>query len=239
MIENIYTEIYIVIFALAFLFFLFSKVNINHLVIVIILILISYALYFYLNKLSGDKETSIAYIQNTIDTDIKDRKEVNEKLFYIDKFPKKIKFLKQNTKLVDIVTNLRFIRKFNKTIYGDIILNANKLMKVYIYVLAGRYDVEVYLSVFTDIKDNILELMQSLIIVIPEKMKHTYGIDTYAEISNSLQAFSEYSQEMLVTLEKYAKIHEQKVYIPDSKWKAYNIAKELFFPIVENLNKEQ
>jgi hypothetical protein len=239
MIANIYTEFYVAIFTLAFLFFLFSKVNINKLVIVIILILISYALYFYLNTLSANKETNIAYVQNTIDTDIQDRKEVNEKNFYIDKFPKKIKYLKQNTKLVDIITNLRFIRKFNKTIYGDIILNANKLMKVYIYILAGRYDAEVYLSIFTDIKDNILELIQSLIIIIPEKLKHTYGIDTYAEISNSLQEFTQYSQEMLITLEKYAKIHEKKVYIPDTKWKAYNVAKEMFFPIAENLNKEQ
>jgi septum formation topological specificity factor MinE len=50
--------------------------------------------------------------------------------------------------------------------------------------------------------------------------------------------FTEYSQEMLRILEKYAKIHVKKVHIPDNKWKAYNIARELNFPIFENLNME-
>jgi ABC-type multidrug transport system fused ATPase/permease subunit len=238
MFENVYTEVYIIMIILALLFFLFSKISINHLIIVIIILLISYALYFYLQRISNDKQNNIAYVQNTLDMDIKDRTETNEKLFYIDKFPKKIKYLKNNEKLIDIITNIRFIKKFNKTRYGDIILNANKLMKVYIYILSGRYDVEIYLPIFTDIRDNILELMNSLIMIIPEKLKHTYGLDTYAEIGNSLQMFTEYSQEMLRILEKYAKIHVKKVHIPDNKWKAYNIARELNFPIFENLNME-
>jgi len=239
MFENVYTEIYIIMIILALLFFLFSNVSINRLIIVIIILLISYALYFYLQRVSKDKESNIAYVQNTLDTDIKDRAEVSEKIFYIDKFPKKIKYLKENKKLVDIITNIRFIKKFNKTRYGDIILNANKLMKVYIYILAERYDVEIYLPIFTDIRDNILELMNSLIMVIPEKLKHTYGLDTYAEIGNSLRMFSEHSNEMLRTLEKYAKIHVKKVHIPDNKWKAYNVASESNYPIFENLNMGQ
>ena len=238
MFENVYTEIYIIMIILALVFFLFSKVSINHLIIVIIILLISYALYFYLQTISNDKKNNIAYVQNTLDDDIKDRNEANENIFYIDKFPKKLKYLKENKKLIDIITNIRFIKKFNKTRYGDIILNTNKLMKVYIYILSERYDVEIYLPIFSDIRDNILELINSLIMIIPEKLKHTYGLDTYAEIDSSLRRFSEYSQEMLETLEKYAKIHVNKVHIPDTKWKPYNIAKELHYPIFENLNME-
>ena len=112
MFENVYTEVYIIMIILALLFFLFSKISINHLIIVIIILLISYALYFYLQRISNDKQNNIAYVQNTLDMDIKDRTETNEKLFYIDKFPKKIKYLKNNEKLIDIITNIRFIKKY-------------------------------------------------------------------------------------------------------------------------------
>lgn len=176
--------------------------------------------------MSDDKDNNDSYIQNTLNTDIKGRDAVNEKIFYIDKFPTKIKYLKQNETLINILTNIRFIRKFNKTIYSDIILNANKLVKIYIYILAERYDASEYLPIFVDIKDNIIEMMNSLIMSIPEKLKHTYGLDPFTEIEKTLQDFTKYSDELLLILQNFAKLHAGKVYIPDTKWKAYNIARE-------------
>lgn len=229
-IDNITTEIYITIIILTIVFFLFSKVNTNNLIIIIIVIILGYFAYFYLKEVSHDKDNNIAYVENTLDKDIKERHETNEKIFYLDKFPKTLKYLKQNKRLIDIVTNLQFTKKFNKTRYSDIILNANKMMKIYIYILSERYDPSIYLSLFIDIRDNIIELMHSLIMIIPEKMKHTYGVDTYSEIGRSITDFTEYSKEMMNILEKYALIHKKVIHIPDNKYKAYNIALQSFYP---------
>jgi len=227
--ENVSSEIYTIMIILAFLFFMFSKINTNHLVIIIIIILLCYASYFYLVRMSNEKDNSVVYVENTLNKDIEKRDIPNDKIFYIDKFPKKLKYLKQNKKLVDIITNIRFIRKFNQTIYGDIVLNANKLVKVYMYILSNRYDANEHLPIFVDIKDNIIELINSLIMIVPEKLKHTYGLDPFAEIGKTLDQFTSHTNGMLLVLQNYAKIHVGKLYIPDTKWKAYNIAKESFF----------
>jgi hypothetical protein len=178
---------------------------------------------------SNDKDNSIVYIENTLNKDIEKRDIPNDTIFYIDRFPKKLKYLKQDKKLVDIITNIRFIRKFNKTIYSDIILNANKMMKVYMYILSDRYDATDHLPIFVDIKDNIIELINSLIMIVPEKLKHTYGLEPFTEIGKTLDQFTSHTNDMLLVLQNYAKIHVGKLYIPDTKWKAYNIAKESFF----------
>lgn len=213
---------YLFTFILAFLFYAFAKLSIKGLVSIVIIILLSVAIYMYLAKVSDDKDNSLRYIENTLENDIKDRDEVNEKIFYIDKFPAKLKFLKQNHELIKIVTNLRFTTKFSKTRYSDIILNMNKLMKIYIYILSDRYDAIQYIPLFVDIRDNIIELMYSLFMIVPSQLKHTYGLDPNTEIYKSIEDFMKYAETMLAIIEKYAIIHKKEVYIPDNKYTPYN-----------------
>lgn len=228
--DNIYAELYLTVFGLTLLFFVIVHTKINHLVSIIIIILISYAVYFYLQRLSDEKEISIEYKENTFDNDIKDREEVSEKIFYIDKFPKKCKYLKENQTLMDIAINIRFTKRFSKSRYSDIVLNLNKLMKIYIYILADRYDAVQYIPLFIDVKDNILELMYSFIMIIPEKLSHTYGFDPQEEINKSINDFTVYSKEMIQILENYARIHHMALYIPETNLRAFNIAQQSFYP---------
>jgi len=227
--EYISNEIYIYILFLALFVFILSKINQNYLTIIIISILITFYAYLYFKQLIEDKTNNLKYKENKLEDDIKERLETNEKIFYIDVFPKNVKYLKKNNELIDIITNLRFIIKFNKTIYSDIILNMNKLMKIYIYILSNRYDIVQYIPIFIDIRDNIIELLYSLFIIIPDKMKHTYGVNTYNEIYNSTYGFIIYSRKMLEILENYGKINNKIVYIPDTKYKPYNSLSDSYF----------
>lgn len=220
--ENIQSELFIAIITLALLFGLFSKIQQTYLIAIIIIIMLSGAVYVFLRKRSTDKTNSLENYKGLLNEDIKNRFETNESNFYIDKFPINVKYLKENMQLIDIITNIRFIKKFNKTRYSDIILNANKMMKIYIYILSDRYDAVDYIPIFIDIRDNILQLMYSLILIVPEKLKHTYALDPYQEIYNSIDNFTSYSREMLQVLENYAKIHLKEVYIPDTTFKAYD-----------------
>ncbi len=228
--DNVINEIYILIILLALLFSFLSATKSNYLIVIIIIILLSYGLYTYIQQLSEFKDKSLQYKNNTLDNDIKERLETNEKIFFIDIFPKQVKYLKKNDELIKIVTNLRFTIKFNKTRYSDIIINMNKLMKIYIYILSNRYDPVQYIPIFVDIRENIIEILYSLIIVIPNKLRHTYGVDTYKEINNSIQDFTIYSRKMLEIIENYAKIHKGINYIPDTYYKTYNFVKDISFP---------
>ena len=228
--DNIYNELYIFAVVIAIIFSLFSNLTINKLVAIIIIILLSLGIYMYLQKLSQERENSLDFKENVLESDIKDRKTTNEKIFYVDKFPKKLKYLKENQRLIDIITNLRFTLKFSKTRYTDIVLNMNKMMKIYIYILADRYDATQFFPIFTDIRDNIIEMMYSFFIIIPKDLKHTYGLDPYNEIYKSIYDFNVEYRRMLDILEKFSIIHNNAAYVPDSAYKPYNSVTGTFFP---------
>lgn len=228
--NNIYREFYVILLILALLFLLVSKIPNHYLMVIIIIIMLSYMFYIYIYDISQKKENSEEYTKNTLDKDISDRNESNEKTFFIRKFPKNLKYLKHNDKLIEIITNIRFVKKFTKTRYSDILLNLNSLMKIYIYVLSGRYSAVDYIPVFVDIRDNITELMNSLIIVVPKTMKHVYGLNAYDEIYKSIDNFVLESRNMLIVMERYATIHMGELFIPDNKYKPYNALTKTSFP---------
>ena len=228
--DSLYGEIYIIIIILAIIFYYLSNINKKSILILLIFAVISYGIYIYLYEISLDKDKNTKYKENTFDNDILGRKEVNEWNFYNRKFFKNNKFLKLNEKLMDIIINIRFIKKFNRSIYGDIILNANNMMKIYVYILSDRYDPSYYIQVFIDLRDNILEMLHSLILIIPEKLKHTYNLSPIVEINRTINNFTKYTDEMLNILENYARIHLKKYYIQDNSVKSYNIVKLNYYP---------
>ena len=121
-----------------------------------------------------------------------------------------------------IITNLRFIRKFDNAKYTDIINLMDKIMKIYIYILSDRYGADIYIPIFMDIRYNILEILYSLIIVVPDKFKHIYGLNSYSEINKSIEEFLKYSRHMLKILENYGKLNKGIIYIQDNKYRPYN-----------------
>jgi hypothetical protein len=170
------------------------------------------------------------YKENTLDNDIKDRDKIFNENYYLYKFPQKIKYLKEDDKLVDIITNIRFTILFNKSRYTDIILNMEKLMKVYIYILADRYEANTYIPIFADIRNNIIELMYSMFLLVPNGMKYTYNLNPHKELYKSIDDFIIYSRELLETIGKYAIINKKEIYIPDTKYRTYNSTSVNIFP---------
>jgi len=227
--ENIYSEFYLAIISISILFALLYRVEKKTIIIIIVILLVSYTIYYYLYQLSDIREKSISNVKNTINEDIKGRKEVHEDLFYTRSFPTNLKYLKENPKLMSIVTNIRFVKKFSKSRYSDILLNMNSLMKVYIYILSDRYSFR-QIDLFMDLRDNIIELMHSLILIVPEYLKHTYGFNAYDEIDKSINEFSILSREMMEVLKKYSKINLNEIYVPDDKYKPYNAIQNSSFP---------
>jgi hypothetical protein len=131
---------------------------------------------------------------------------------------------------MDILFNIRFIKKFDKTRYSNMIINMDKLMKIYIYILADRYDINVHLPLFNDIKNNIIEIFYSLIFVVPNKFKHIYGFDPQVEIDKSLDKFRKKVKDMITVITNYAIIGKEKVYINNDKYVPYEKNKEHYLP---------
>ena len=230
MVYNEVMNIYTYIIILAIIYYMLNKNKSSILLSIIIIIIV----FYYINnniKENDVKSTKSRNIkEETIKNEVKDIVEVNTNNFYINKNDKNAKFLIKNAEFMDILFNIRFIKRFDKTRYSNMIINMDKLMKIYIYILADRYDVNVYLPLFTDIKNNIIEIFYSLIFVVPNKFKHIYGFDSQVEIDNSLDKFRKKVKDMITVITNYAKIGKEKVYINNDKYIPYEKNKEHYLP---------
>jgi len=230
MVYNEVMNIYMYIIILAIIYYMLNKNKSSILLSIIIIIIV----FYYINnniKENDVKNTKIRNIkEETIKNEVKDIVEINSNNFYINKNDKNAKFLIKNTEFMDILFNIRFIKRFDKTRYSNMIINIDKLMKIYIYILADRYDINVHLPLFNDIKNNIIEIFYSLIFVVPNKFKHIYGFDPQVEIDNSLDKFRKKVKDMITVITNYAKIGKEKVYINNDKYTPYEKNKEHYLP---------
>jgi hypothetical protein len=106
----------------------------------------------------------------------------------------------------------------------------NKLMKIYIYILSDRYDIYIYIPIFNDIVNDILEILYSFVFVVPDRFKHIYGFNPSEEIDKSIVDFRTKLEKMLIVLNNYGKIEKKKIYIDIYKYNPYEKNKELYLP---------
>jgi len=227
--ENVYAEIYIFAIVISILFYISANMKLQTQIAVIIFIGITVLSWFYLRQLSIGRNDITQNVINRFDSDIAERKETYDNIFPLTKFPKKLKFLKENKQFIDLMENIRFVIRFDKSRYCDLLNNLNLLMKIYIYVLADRYDPELYIPQFVDVRDNITDMLYSLIMVVPSKFKHIYGVAPHDDIETSIEMFLVKSMEMLETMQRFSKIHKNINYIADSRYKPYNQIRQLYF----------
>ena len=228
--NNFINNYYTAIIFLAFIFFIISKYNTPILLSIIIIIIIYYYIDTNIKKNISDKNNTEAKIIDNIDNDIDAIKELNTNNFYININTGNIKFLVKNNEFIDIIKNLRFIKKFDKTRYNNLIILMNKLMKIYIYILSDRYDVYEYIPIFNYIKNDIFEILYSLVFVVPERFKHIYGFNPTEEIEKSLNNFRIKVVSMLTILDNYGKLGKDKKYLDIHKYSPYEKNKELYLP---------
>jgi hypothetical protein len=219
-----------IIIILAIIYYILSKNKSSILLSIIIIIIAFYYVNNYIKENDIKYKTDIVKKEETIIEEVKDIVELSTDNFYINKNNKNVKYLIKNKEFMNILFNIRFIKKFDKTRYSNMIIYMDKLMKIYIYILADRYDINTYLPIFTDIKNSIIEIFYSLIFVVPNKFKHIYGFDPQIEIDKSLSEFRTKIKDMLTVITNYAKIGKQKVYINNDKYIPYEKNKEHYLP---------
>jgi hypothetical protein len=227
---NIINNYQVATLFLALIFFIISKYNTSILISIIIIIIFYYYIDNNIKLNKANKKNVDDVIIDNIDKGIDTIKEINTDNYYININTGKIKFLKKNKEFLDIINNLKFVKKFDKTRYNNLIIYANKLMKIYIYILSDRYDIYVYMPIFNDIVNDILEIFYSFVFVIPDRFKHIYGFKPSEEIDKSIMDFRIKVEKMLIVLNNYGKIGKKKIYIDIYKYSPYEKNKELYLP---------
>ena len=216
---------------LALLFFIMAKQNAQILLSVIIVSFIYISIDNNIKNNISEKNDKKNKIEESLTNDIKNIEQINvENLYTFYNKNKNVRFLVDNKKFINIIYNIRFIKKFDKTRYNKIIINMNKMIKIYIYILSGRYEINTYLPIFYDIKDTILEIFYSLIFVIPQRFKHIYGFVPHEEIEKSLKDFIDKYNEMLSIIINYGNVEKKYAHINYEKYKPFEKNKEAYLP---------
>jgi len=228
--NNILNNYYAAILFLALIFFIISKYNSSVLIALIIIIIFYYHIDNSIKQANATKKNRADDIVDNIDKGIDTIKELNTNNFNININTGNIKFLKKNKEFLDIIHNLRFVKKFDKTRYNNLIIYMNKLMKIYIYILSDRYDIYIYIPIFNDIVNDIFEILYSFVFVVPDRFKHIYGFNPSEEIDKSIVDFRTKLEKMLIVLNNYGKIEKKKIYIDIYKYNPYEKNKELYLP---------
>jgi len=205
---------------LAIIFFFISNKNPSILLSIIIVFIIGYFYFSKINQYDLSLETNYKNKINNLNTDIKDREVIHNPIFYLKKFPVDIKYLDKDPFMIELLMNIRFIKIFDYAKFTDIIIFMENLMKIYIFILADRYDINDYFLTFIDLRTTIIKELYSLYIITPIKLVYIFNINTQETIKETIHNFIKHTRKMIIVLQKYAK--DKGIYhLPDTKYKPY------------------
>ena len=136
--------------------------------------------------------------------------------FYVSPVSKDFPYLKKNQVLVGLGKDLAFVKTFDKQKYQDLLVFMNNYQKVYMYILAERYPCQSYVPTFIDLRENILELLYQMYLVVPKTFKHIYGVDPYATLEKSIDTFLKLSRNQLKILENFCRLDLKEFYFPET-----------------------
>jgi len=212
---------YIAIFILALIFFIISTKNISILLSIIIIIIIG---YFYFSKIDNFNNLQITNFNNKIKLitdDIKNDELFNNENYILKLFPKIIRYLRHDKFLIELILNIRFLKIFDNAKYTSIIAYLEKFMKLYIFMLSDRYDINIHFSTFLLLRNTIIKELYSIYIIIPNKFIYTFKVNPYDEIKNTINNFIKHSRKMIITIQNYAYNNKNIKYLEDTKYKPY------------------
>ena len=212
---------YVAIIILSIIYFLISNQNINILIAIIIILILSYLYFNKINNYNNDNKLTDENIITAINKDIKERQYLSDENYFLKKFPNEMKYLYKDKELFKIIINIRFIKRYDASKYSNIVFYIDKMYKIYMFILADRYDIKKYFNTFLLLRNTIIKEMYSIYIILPMKMKYYYGFNSFDEINKSIKLFIDYSRKMITILERYGFQEKEIFYLDDSKYKPY------------------
>ena len=200
---------YFAIFILALIFFLISNKNPSILIAIIIIIIIGYYYYNFIedynNKLKINYKNQITTLETDINTNNNERNVIS--------------YLNNDKQMIDLLFNIRFIKVFDSHKFSNLIVLFEQLMKLYIFMLGDRYDMNDYFSTFMNTRTAIIKELYSSYLITPIKLKYIYKLNPYDEIKKTIEDFKKHTRAMIIVLEKYAYQKKGIYYLDDTKYR--------------------
>jgi hypothetical protein len=182
-----YYNYYIAALILSLIYFIISRQKLSILISIIIIIILSYLYISKINDFDNDNKTNLKNQISELNKDIQYREHLTDSNnYYLKKFPNEIKYLIKDKTLFEIVLNIRYTKRYDLEKYTNILFHIDKLYKIYIFILSGRYDINKYFDIFVDLRNMIIREMYEIYVILPLEMKYYYGFNSFDEIKISI-----------------------------------------------------
>jgi len=158
----------------------------------------------YNNKLEINYKNQIAKLETDINNGINN-----------------IYYLNNDKYMINLLFNIRFIKIFDSHKFSNIIVLFERLLKLYIFMLGDRYDMNDYFSTFMNTRTEIIKELYSAYLITPMRLKYIYNINPYDEIKKTIEDFKKHTRSMIIILEKYAYQKKGIYYLDDTKYKPF------------------
>ena len=209
-VEHVKTDIWVFVIFGSIAFFYLRSARTDILLALIIASIWALVAYMFLAEKSKVIEKSEKSAHASI-LDIEERakmghKEIISDVVEVTRIPRQgLKYIGKNKTFVDIINDLKFVKIFDKSRYQDIIVHMDKLQKTYSYILSKRIKAREHVPIFVDLADAVKELLYSLYLVVPPKLRHTYGIHPYNVLRGNIETFHKTIDKMTRVLYNFNK----------------------------------
>lgn len=136
--------------------------------------------YKTVEKKNNNQESFIA----SVEKELSDDHEVPEnRIFYIHKFPRSLKFLRRHRELQQAVFDLKFLQIYDRALFNKMVAFLEYFLKIHFKIMIGKYDFTLYYPVLRDIRSETLNTMKSVHLNIPNISTILYikDVDAYVE----------------------------------------------------------
>lgn len=229
-IQDIKVELFFFIFLFAIIFYQIQQSDVKTLMSMLLLTIWGAAAWYYLQYKQQQVSKEQISKESILDAENKDQQkhpEIFSQNYAIKGAPKKgLIYLKENKVLTDLAQDLIFVKTFDRQKYQDLITYLNHYQKVYMYILAERYPCQSYVPTFLDTRENILEILYQLYVVVPGQFKHIYGFDPYTVIEKNIHTFLKLSRTMIEVLENFCRTDLKEYYFPTTQPMAMDVSRQ-------------
>lgn len=141
-----------------------------------------------------------------------------------------LKSLDKNIDFLEILELIRFSKRYDKTKYDSLKDKLNEFMKIYMYILNDRWRIDRYLSTLYFMRLEILEILYSLYVVLPVRMRHVFGFKPLDRLKQVIEIFDGRSKDMIEVVKLYGRHEKGMSHVEDYTVAPYNMAKDMSFP---------
>jgi hypothetical protein len=139
------------------------------------------------NKEKAKKEKQNANVSKYIsklEQELNDDFEVpDNRIFFIHKTPRSLKYTHQSQDIRQIIYDLKFMEIYDKALYQKLVSYVEYFLKIHYKILIGKYEFDYYFPILKDIRNEILNIMKTICFNTPDKSRILYikSIDNYVE----------------------------------------------------------